>query len=106
MTTTISILLEVVRELTKGEITYVGKAKFFEGPLPPDFKKNNPDTIAGILDSTTKKPDSWDGVGQTIILERPGIAPPMTRLPACQEPRETPRSILPRDRATDEEHSR
>jgi hypothetical protein len=48
---------------TKGEITYVGKAKFHEGPLPPDFKKNNPDTIAGILDSTTKKPDFWDGSG-------------------------------------------
>jgi hypothetical protein len=28
---------------TKGTIKYVGKAKFFEGPLPADFKKNNPD---------------------------------------------------------------
>lgn len=50
---------------TKGTITYQGIAKFREGPLPADFKKNNPDTIAGILDSTTKKPDFWDGTGTT-----------------------------------------
>ena len=53
------------RPNTKGTITYVGKAKFYEGPLPPDFKKNNPDTIAGILHSTTKEPDFWDESGTT-----------------------------------------
>lgn len=47
----------------KGTITTVGKAKFYEGPLPPDFKKNNPDTIAGILHSSIKKPPFWDGTG-------------------------------------------
>jgi hypothetical protein len=51
------------RPNTKGTTTYVGTAKFIEGPLPPDFKTNNPDTIAGILHSTTKKPDFWDGTG-------------------------------------------
>jgi hypothetical protein len=48
---------------TKGTITGVGQAKFFEGPLPADFKTRNPDTLAGILHSTTKKPDFWDGSG-------------------------------------------
>jgi hypothetical protein len=52
-----------VRPGTKGEAITVGKAKFFEGPLPPDFKQNNPDTLAGILHSTTQKPDFWDGTG-------------------------------------------
>jgi hypothetical protein len=48
---------------TKGTTTYTGVARFYEGDLPSDFKTNNPDTIAGILHSTTKKPDFWDGTG-------------------------------------------
>jgi len=50
---------------TKGTIVTTGTVKFFEGPLPADFKTNNPDTMAGILHSTTKKPDCWDGTGTT-----------------------------------------
>ncbi len=53
------------RSGTKGVTTYTGTAKFYEGDLPADFKTNNPDTIAGILYSTTKKPDFWDGTGTT-----------------------------------------
>jgi hypothetical protein len=53
------------RPNTKGTITYTGTAKFYEGPLPADFKANNPDTIAGILPSTTTKPPNWDGSGTT-----------------------------------------
>ena len=48
---------------TKGTVTYVGKAKFFEGDLPPEFRQGNPDTIAGDLFSTTKRPDFCDGSG-------------------------------------------
>jgi hypothetical protein len=48
---------------TKGELSIVGKAKFFEGDLPSDFKQKNPDTIAGNLYSTTTKPGFWDGSG-------------------------------------------
>lgn len=54
---------------TKGTIKFVGKAKFIEGPLPADFKTNNPDTIAGILHSTTQKPDCWDGSGTDHNIE-------------------------------------
>lgn len=48
---------------TKGENKFVGVVKFYEGALPADFKKNNPNTIAGILHSTTTKPPFWDGTG-------------------------------------------
>ncbi len=48
---------------TKGTNTYVAKAKFFEGDLPADFKQSNPDTIAGDLYSTKKRPNFWDGTG-------------------------------------------
>lgn len=48
---------------TKGTSKTIGKAKFFEGPLPADFKTNNPDTVAGILHSTINKPACWDGSG-------------------------------------------
>jgi len=50
-------------EKTKGTNSVKGKVKFYEGALPGDFKKENPDTIAHILPSTTKKPPFWDGAG-------------------------------------------
>src|SRR5271166_1042333 len=50
---------------TKGENKLLGVVKFYEGPLPADFKTNNPSTIAGILHSTTTKPPFWDGTGTT-----------------------------------------
>lgn len=53
------------RANTKGSISVLGKAKFYPGPLPPDFVKNNPDTLAHILHSTTKKPEFWDDTGTT-----------------------------------------
>jgi hypothetical protein len=48
---------------TKGTYTTIGKVRFYEGSLPADFKKNNPNTLAGILHSTTTKPSFWDGSG-------------------------------------------
>jgi hypothetical protein len=48
---------------TKGVSAVNGTVKFFEGSLPPDFKPNNPSTIAGILPSSTKQPPFWDGSG-------------------------------------------
>lgn len=48
---------------SKGTITARGRVKFYEGALPPDFKKNNPSTPAGVLHSTTAKPPFWDGSG-------------------------------------------
>jgi hypothetical protein len=48
---------------SKGANKLLGKAKFYEGALPADFKKNNPSTIAGILHSTTSKPAFWDDAG-------------------------------------------
>ena len=51
------------RPNTKGTVVGKGIAKFHEGPLPADFKKHNPDTVAGQLHSTTTKPDFWDGTG-------------------------------------------
>lgn len=50
---------------TKGSYITIGKLKFYEGPLPPDFKQNNRLTLAGILHSTTTKPGFWDGSGAT-----------------------------------------
>lgn len=47
----------------KGTNKVVGAVKFYEGPLPADFKKNNPSTLAGILHSTTTQPGFWDGSG-------------------------------------------
>ena len=45
---------------TKGSTTITGKVAFFEDlQLPAAFKKNNPDTYAGGLPSTTDKPDFW-----------------------------------------------
>ena len=40
-----------------------GPVKFYEGALPPDFRKHNPSTVAGQLHSTTTKPPFWDGSG-------------------------------------------
>ena len=54
---------ESSRKNTKGSSIVTGKAKFYEGDLPGDFKTNNPDTQAGILHATTKKPSFWDGTG-------------------------------------------
>jgi len=48
---------------SKGSNKVVGNVKFYEGALPADFKTNNPSTVAGILNSTTTKPDFWDGSG-------------------------------------------
>lgn len=44
---------------TKGTIVVTGEARFYEGAvtLPPDFKFNHPDTLAGSMPSTTKDPN-------------------------------------------------
>jgi hypothetical protein len=41
----------------------MGVAKFFEGNLPPTFRKQNPDTRAEDLFSSIIKPPFWDGTG-------------------------------------------
>jgi hypothetical protein len=46
---------------SKGTDITIGKVRFFEGALPPDFKQNNPKTVAGILYSSDQKPDFWSG---------------------------------------------
>jgi hypothetical protein len=48
---------------SKGVDKTVGKVKFYEGPLPSDFKTNNPSTVAGILNSSATEPPYWDGSG-------------------------------------------
>ena len=48
---------------SKGYDKTYGKVKFYEGPLPSDFKTNNPATVAGILYSSTSAPWYWDGSG-------------------------------------------
>lgn len=48
---------------SKGYDKTWGKVKFYEGPLPSDFKTNNPKTVAGILNSSTSSPWYWDGSG-------------------------------------------
>lgn len=48
---------------SKGYDKTYGKVKFYEGPLPSDFKTNNPKTVAGILNSSTSSPWYWDGSG-------------------------------------------
>ena len=50
---------------SEGFHTNTGDLKFFEGlSLPGHFKKNNPNTFAGMLPSTTKEPDFW-GEGES-----------------------------------------
>jgi hypothetical protein len=51
------------RPFTKGEFRVVALAKFYEGPLPSTFIKNNPATKAEDLPSTTTRPSFWDGTG-------------------------------------------
>ena len=46
---------------SKGKDVTLGKARFFEGALPADFKQNNPATVAGILYSSATQPDFWSG---------------------------------------------
>jgi hypothetical protein len=48
-------------EGSKGKDVTIGKVRFFEGPLPSSFKKNNPSTVAGILYSSTTAPPYWGG---------------------------------------------
>lgn len=48
---------------SKGYDKTYGKVKFYEGPLPSDFKTNNPKTVAGILYSSSSSPSYWDGSG-------------------------------------------
>ena len=46
---------------TKGHTNVTGEVKFFEdATLSDDFKKENPDTYAHGLPSTTKEPKFWD----------------------------------------------
>jgi hypothetical protein len=51
------------RPFTKGELKVVALAKFYEGPLPSTFVKDNPATKAEDLFSTTTRPSFWDGTG-------------------------------------------
>jgi len=48
---------------TRGVMKVVGLVKFFEGALPATFIKQNPETRAQDLPSTTKRPDFWDETG-------------------------------------------
>jgi hypothetical protein len=48
---------------TKGTFQVMALAKFFEGNLPPSFRKQNPDTRAEDLFSSIVKPPFWDGTG-------------------------------------------
>jgi hypothetical protein len=48
---------------TKGTYKVTGLVKFFEGDLPPSFRKQNPDTKAEDLFSSIVKPPFWDGTG-------------------------------------------
>jgi hypothetical protein len=41
----------------------LGKARFYEGTLPADFIRENPQTLAGDRRSTTTQPAFWDGTG-------------------------------------------
>ncbi|PLX11551.1 MAG: hypothetical protein C0598_07910 [Marinilabiliales bacterium] len=46
---------------SEGSSDFTGIVKFFENiTLPDDFQIRNPQTFAGILPSTRKKPDFWD----------------------------------------------
>ena len=47
----------------KGTFKVVALVKFFEVTLPADFIKQNPNTRAEDLHSTTTKPAFWDGTG-------------------------------------------
>lgn len=70
---------------TKGSIVVKGKVKFYEGPLPADFVKNNASTLAGILHSTTSKPSFWDGSGTAHDITSvwdDTVAPPTHRVDA------------------------
>ena len=60
-----------------GTIIYIASAAFYEEPLPSTFTRNNPDTGAGTLPSTTVKPAFWANKGLCRILRfeydlRPG----------------------------------
>lgn len=48
---------------SKGTSTVIGKAKFYEGTLPADFVRFNPDTKAAERRSTTIQPPFWVGTG-------------------------------------------
>ncbi len=48
---------------TKGTFKVNGLVKFFEGSLPPSFMKQNPDTRAEDLFSSTVRPPFWDNTG-------------------------------------------
>lgn len=47
----------------KGEFKVVALAKFYEVALPASFIKQNPQTRAADLPSTTERPAFWDGTG-------------------------------------------
>jgi hypothetical protein len=68
---------------SKGKDVTYGKVRFFEGPLPADFKTNNPATVAGILHSSTTKPPFWSGTmtKHDLISEwDDSVAPPKTSI--------------------------
>jgi hypothetical protein len=46
-----------------GKTTVIGKAKFYEGTLPAEFIRYNPETFALARRSTKIPPKFWDGSG-------------------------------------------
>lgn len=48
---------------TTGTETVIGKAKFYEGTLPPDFVPCNDAGLAGTRRATVNPPEWWDGTG-------------------------------------------
>ncbi len=49
----------------RSNLKVIALVKFFEVDLPATFIKQNPDTRAEDLPSTTVRPDFWDGTGTT-----------------------------------------
>jgi len=79
----------------KGDFSAWGRAKFYEGPLPPDFKDHNPDTVAGTLPSSTTKPDFGMAMALAIRLLLPGIVLVPQRFQASPRWQATPSSKGP-----------
>jgi len=54
-----------IRTGTKGEFQVTALVRFYEVTLPADFIKQNPNTRAEDLRSTTTRPSFWDATGTT-----------------------------------------
>lgn len=53
-----------------GDHAVFGIAKFYEGPLPADFKKDHPGVVMGMGQiSSPKKPPFWDGSGARHVVQ-------------------------------------